>query len=74
MVDVPTVVADVNVAVYVPLALSTTVPIEPDDGVRVTTPPLIVRLLLNASFNCTLIVDVVTPLARIDVGDAVMTD
>jgi hypothetical protein len=50
-VAVPSVVDDVNVAVYVPLLLFVTVPIAPSVDARVTTPPLVVQLLPKASFN-----------------------
>ena len=42
--------------------------------VTTTVPPEVVRLVPNLFFNCTVIVEVVTPSASIDELDAVMVD
>ncbi len=46
----------------------------PDVVERATVVPPVVRLLLFASFSCTVIVDVLVPFAVIDVGDALICD
>lgn len=74
IVPEPTDVGDVNTAVYVPFALSVTLPSVPAVVFRTTVPPLEVRLLLFASFNWTVIVDVLDPLAVIETGEAVISD
>jgi hypothetical protein len=74
IVALPASVGDVNVAVYVPLLLSVTLPRDPAVVPSAIVPPLAVRLLPFASFNCTVIVDVLAPFAVIDVGDAVIVD
>jgi hypothetical protein len=69
----PTVVEAVNVAMYVPLPLSVTLPTDPDVVLSITVPPLEVRLLLFASLACTVSVKVLTPSAAIVAGLALMT-
>ncbi len=54
--------------------MSVTAPKVPRVVVRATTPPLVVRLLPLASFNCTVMVDVVVPFARMLVGLAVIVE
>jgi hypothetical protein len=73
-VAVPALEADVNVALYVPLLLFVTEPSVPNVVARATVPPLTVRLLPLASFNWTPMVEVLDPLAVIDVGFAVIVD
>jgi hypothetical protein len=73
-VAVPAVVADVNVAVYVPLLLSVTVPTIPTVVDNATTPPELARLFPFPSFNCTVIVDVLVPFAVIELDDATIVD
>ena len=51
IVDVPAVVAEVNVAVYVPLLLSLIVESVPSVLLNVTVAPPLVRLFPLASFN-----------------------
>jgi len=46
----------------------------PDVLAIVTVAPPLVRLFPAASFNWTVMVDVATPLASMDVGDAVMVE
>jgi hypothetical protein len=73
-VDVPAVVADVNVAVYVPLLLSLTEPKVPNVGLKTTTPPEAVKLFPFESFNCTVIVEMLVPFAVIELGEALIVD
>jgi hypothetical protein len=74
IVAVPTVVEEVSVLVYVPFALSVTAESEPRLVARATTPSLVVRSLPIASFNWTVIVEVLVPSAVMDVGEAVSVD
>jgi hypothetical protein len=74
IVAVPSAVDDVRTAEYVPLLLSVTLPRVPAVVPSATIPELAVRLLPFASFNCTVIVDVLAPFAMMDVGDAVIVD
>jgi hypothetical protein len=71
---VPAAVPDVNVAVYVPLLLSFTVPTVPNVLLKTTVPPELVRLFPFPSFNCTVIVEVLVPLAVIELGEALIVD
>ena len=71
---VPAAVPDVNVAVYVPLLLSFTVPNVPNVLLKTTVPPELVRLFPFPSFNCTVIVEVLVPLAVIELGEALIVD
>ena len=50
-VAVPAVVEEVSVAVYVPLLLSVTLPIEPDVVANVIVAPPVVKLFPFKSFN-----------------------
>ena len=54
--------------------MSVTEPKLPKSVASVTVSPPLSRLLLVASFSCTVIVDVVTPSAIIEVGVAVIND
>ena len=74
IVALSTVVGEVKVALYVPFVLSVTLPNVPAVVWRTTVPPLAARLFVFASFNCTVIVDVLEPFAAIDVGDAVIVE
>jgi hypothetical protein len=73
-VAVPAVVPEVNVAVYVPLLLSVTVPNVPSVVDNATTPPELARLFPFPSFNCTVIVDVLLPSDVIELDDATIVD
>jgi len=73
-VAVPATVDDVKVAEYVPLLLSVTEPSVPEVVASVTVAPPVVRLFPFASFNRTVMVDVLVPFAVIDVGEAVIVD
>ena len=75
------VVDDVSVAVYVPSPLSVVAQFDvqapgnvPSVVDSVTTPPLNVRFVPAEFLSCTVIVDVVAPLAVIDVGAAARVD
>ena len=74
IVAVPTVVADVKAAVYVPLLLSFTVPNVPNVLLSTTVPPEVVRLFPFPSFNCTVIVEVLVPSAVIELDEALIVD
>jgi len=68
----PATVDEVSIAVYVPLLLSVMLPIEPADVVSVIVAPPIVRLFPLMSFTCTVMIEVLVPLATIEEGDAVI--
>ena len=74
IVAVPAVALLVKTTVYVPLLLLVTVPNVPELVVTRTVPPLVVKLALELSFNCIVMVDVLVPLATILVGEAVIVD
>jgi hypothetical protein len=74
MVEVPAVVEDLNVAVYVPLLLSVTDDSVPNVLLSVTVAPPEVRLFPFTSFSCTIIVVVLVPLAVIDEEEAVINE
>jgi hypothetical protein len=63
---------EVRVAVYVPSPLFVTAPRFPPVVFSATSAPPDVRLLPSASRSWTVIVDVLVPLAGIEVGDAVI--
>ncbi len=54
--------------------MSVTEPKLPRSVARVTVSPPLVRLMLEASFSCTVIVEVDEPSATIEVGAAVISD
>ncbi len=54
--------------------MSVTEPMVPKSVASASVSPPLIRLLLLASFSCTLIVEVVTPSATIEVGAAVISD
>ncbi len=54
--------------------MSMTEPKLPRSVASATVSPPLIRLLLKASLSCTVIVEVVTPSATIDVGAAVIRD
>ena len=68
------VVVEFYVAVCVPLLLSVTEPKLPESVASVTVSPPLMRSLLLVSFSWTVIVDVATPSATIEVGAAVISD
>ncbi len=57
-----------------PLLLLVTPLSVPDEVASATVPPLAVRLLPFASFNWTVIAEVLTPLATIELGLGVIVD
>ena len=70
----PATVDEVSVAVYVPSPWSVTAPSEPLVVESVTALPPAARLLPVTSLSCTVIVEVVVPLARIEVGLAAIVE
>ena len=72
MIAVPAVVDEVSVAVYVLLPLSVILPMEPNVVVNVIVAPPVVTLFPLASLSCTVMVDVLVPLAMIDEDEAVI--
>jgi hypothetical protein len=68
MMAEPTTVGEVRIAVYVPSPLSVTALSAPEVVDNVTVPPLATKLLLAASFACTVIVEVEAPSAVIEAG------
>ena len=56
------------------MLLSVTEPTLPRSVARATVSPPLIRLLLFESFSCTVIVEVSTPSATIEVGAAVISD
>ena len=72
--ELPAVVAEVSVAVYVPSPLSVTEDSVPSVLLSVTVAPPVVRSLSEASFNCMIIVVIDVPSAVIEVREAVMVE
>jgi len=58
----------------VPLPLSVILPMEPDVVANVMVAPPFVRLFPFASLSCTVMVDVVTPSAAMEEGEAVINE